>query len=158
MESSITQDPLAAATVAAENTDVPATETETKPGLLESIRANLQTKAALLSERDTYLARATAAEAQVADLTARLDAAESELQTLRSEREEIANTLETVQAEVTTVETAAAQQVASMGFDAAALPAAETEPETKETLLARLAAETDNNKRFALAEKINALD
>jgi len=136
-----------------------AVEQETKPGLLERISASLQTKTALLAEVATFRSRAEAAEEALATATVDLTAARERLAALEAERAQITAQLATVEAESATAELAAAKIVATIGFPAAELPAAESEPpETKEQLVAKLETEPDNNKRYALAAKINAMN
>ena len=158
--------PLPAATAATEAPPAAATEPPsggkseaTPPTLLEQIRGSIQSKGALIADRDAALARAGLAERELLSTKAALAIATDELQTLRAERAEIAAALVTAAAEKQTVDAAAASQVAALGFDPAALPGANSEAEeTKEQLVARLEKEPDNDKRYALAAKINAMD
>lgn len=138
--------------------EVPAAETE-KPGFLQTVLATVKDKASLVSERDAYLARATAAENKIIDLTSRLAASEDSLTALQVERLAIEQALKDAKVETLTVEKKAAQIVAANGFEPEALPAAAAgEIETRESLEASLAKETDKTKRWEIAEKLNALN
>jgi chromosome segregation ATPase len=155
--------PLAVVTAeAAAGDDAPAApaaaaEAETKPGYLETIRASLQSKASLLSERDTFLARATAAEAQLKDAKDTITTLTAERDTLRSEKAEIEKMVSELSTEKATVELAAAREVAAMGFDAAKLPAPESgDGNSMEALEAQLEKETDPQQIVILARKIDA--
>jgi len=129
------------------------------PSLLEKISASIQSKGTLLATGEAYRLRAETAETENAALHLQLTTLTSQLATLTTERAAIAALLETAQSEKQEVEVAAAATVAALGFDAAALPAAgQAAPETRKDLEAKLATTTDNAERFALAEKINALD
>lgn len=159
--------PLAVVTAeAAAGEDAPAApaaavaaEAETKPGYLDVIRASLQSKASLLGERDTYLARATAAESSLKDAQATITTLTGELTTLRAEKAEIEKMVGSLQSEKATVELAAAREVAAMGFDAAKLPAADsTVPETKESLEAAIATEKNAKKRHEMALRLLEMD
>lgn len=151
--------PAAAPAAAAEAKPPLGGHSEAKPpSLLEKISASIQTKGALLASAEAYRLRAETAEAELATLRTDKGALATQLATLTTERDEIVNLLEAAHAEKQEVEFTAAATVASLGFDAAALPAAgESAPETRAALEAQLAAATDNATRFALAEKINAL-
>ncbi len=130
-----------------------------KPGFLQTVLANVQSKTALLTELESFKTRATAAESQVITLTAELATANQELATLRSEREQIQTALEATKAEVKDVDFKAAQKVASLGFDVESLPAPSAAlPDTVESITAQLEKETDNNKRWELAQKLAALN
>lgn len=159
--------PLAVVTAeAAAGDDAPAApaaavaaEAETKPGYLETIRASLQSKASLLGERDTYFARATAAEAQVASQQVTINTLTAELTTLRAEKAQIEQMVGSLESEKATVELTAAREVAAMGFDAAKLPAADsTVPETKESLEAAIATEKNGKKRHEMALRLLEMD
>ncbi len=133
-----------------------AAEAETKPGYLETIRASLQSKASLVSERDTYFARATAAEASLKDAQATITTLTAELTTLRAEKAEIEKMVGSLESEKATVELAAAREVAAMGFDAAKLPAPESgDGNSMEALEAQLEKETDPQQIVILARKID---
>ena len=143
---------------AAAGDDAPAAEAETKPGYLETIRASLQSKAALLSDRDAYLSRATAAEAKVKDLEAQLASSAGELATLRHEKAEIVKLLDGMEKEKATVELSAARTVAAMGFEAEKLPAPEAgDGNSVEALEAKLERETNPQEIVKLARQIDAL-
>lgn len=136
-----------------------AVEQETKPGLLERISASLQTKTGLLAEVATFRSRAETAEAALEEATADLTAARTRLAALETERTAIEKQLDSIKAESTAAEVTAAKIVATIGFKAEDLPAAESEPPaTKEQLLAQLSTEPDNTKRYQLAEQINAMN
>lgn len=129
-----------------------------EPTLLEKVTASIQSKGKLLADRDAATLRADRAESELATLRADLAAANSELATLRKERTDIQAALVTAQAEKQEVDTAAASQIAALGFDAASLPAASVgNEETKEDLAARIEKETDPAKNWALIEKYEAL-
>jgi chromosome segregation ATPase len=157
--------PLAVVTAeAAAGDDAPAApavaaEAETKPGYLETIRASLQSKASLLSERDTFLTRATAAEAELKDAKASITTLTAERDTLRAEKAEIEKMVSELSTEKASVELAAAREVAAMGFDAAKLPAADsTVPETKESLEAAITTEKNAKKRHEMALRLLEMD
>lgn len=159
--------PLAVVTAeAAAGEDAPAApaaavaaEAETKPGYLEAIRASLQSKASLVSERDTYFARATAAEASLKDAQATIATLTTERDALRAEKAEIVKMVGSLESDKATVELAAAREVAAMGFDAAKLPAADsTVPETKESLEAAIATEKNAKKRHEMALRLLEMD
>jgi chromosome segregation ATPase len=138
--------------------ETPVAETG-KPGFLESIRASLQSKGTLVAELDTLRAQFTALKDSHGQLLAEHRDLLDKHTALQSERAEIEKLLTEVKGEVTDVQTAAAVAVAAIGFDPSALPAASTsDPETKESLLAELAKETDSKKAYVLAAKINALE
>ena len=150
--------PAAAATPAAAAPEAPAAEAK-PPGLLERISASIQSKGALLATGEAYRLRAETAEASLGTATAELTTLRAAHAALLKERGEIATLLDTAVAEKQEVDTAAASQVAALGFEPAALPAASAAPEeTKAELLARLEKEPDNNKRYALAARINEMN
>ena len=143
-------------TTAAEVTPAAA---EAKPGFLDNVFAALQSKTVLLGEVSTFRTRAETAEADLATATADLTAARDELAALKAERAAIAARLASVEQETASAEEAAAKIVATIGFKAEELPAAEAEPPaTKEQLVAQLETEKDNNKRYALAAQINSMN
>lgn len=135
-----------------------------KPSLLQMAAGLAQSKGALVK-------RATEAEALAAGMTNDLAAARNEIATLRGELvaantmlaerdKELADVraaLESAGAEAKTVEAAAVDLVAGLGVDAGKLPAATVEDETVEGLQARLKAETNPQKRWEMAERINDL-
>jgi hypothetical protein len=128
-----------------------------KPGLLQMAVAAAQSKGALLAKASTFEARAIAAETERDTLKGKLSAALGELATLCTERQQIAEALTSAQGEVASAEEKAAGIVASMGIDPVKVPAAaQGGVETLESLHAQLAAETDPDKRWDLAAKINA--
>lgn len=137
----------------------PAPVASAEPSLLEKVTASIQSKGKLLADRDAATLRATTAEARADKAEAALTLANSELATLRKERSDIQAALVTAQAEKQEQDVAVAGEVAALGFEPAALPAASSAPEeTKEQLVARLEKETDNDKRYALAARINAMN
>jgi len=147
--------PVAEAPAAAEPA-VPVAAVE--PSLLEKVKASIQSKGTLLATADAATLRAETAEAEVLTLRSQLSTLHSQLSTLQTERAGIEAALVTAKAENQAVDTAAASQVAALGFEAAALPAANSAPEpTKAELEAKLAEATDNNTRFDLAAQLNAL-
>lgn len=157
--------PLAVVTAeAAAGDDAPAApaaavaaEAETKPGYLDVIRASLQSKASLVSDRDACFARATAAEAQVASQQVTINTLTAELTTLRAEKAQIEQMVGSLENEKATVELTAAREVAAMGFDAAKLPAPESgDGNSMEALEAQLEKETDPQQIVLLARKIDA--
>lgn len=137
----------------------PAAEATAEPTFLQSVLGTVQTKGKLVSERDAAIARATTAEASLTAAHAELATLRAENAAFKQERETIQAALIAAQAANQEVEVAAASQVAALGFEPAALPAATSAPEeTKDQLIARLEKETDNNKRHALAARINAMN
>ncbi len=137
----------------------PAAEEAKPPGLLEQVRASLQSKGTLLADRSAALTRAELAEGQLEGAQAELTTLRAENATLKAERDEISALLSTAKAEKQEVDLATAVQVAGLGFDAAALPAAEVAPaETRAGLVAQIEKETDNNKRWELTERLEALN
>ncbi len=158
--------PLAAAAPAAEAE--PAAPTAAAPaavetpGFLASVLGSVQAKGKLVAERDAATQRAATAEAENATLRTQLTAANGELATLKQERATIQAALVTAQTEKQDLDIAAASQVAALGFDAAALPAAESAPpETIASLEAQIAtakAAGDHAKVWSLAEKMEAIN
>lgn len=135
----------------------PATAETPAPTFLQTVLAGLKDKGALAAENTSLLQRAEKADAEILTLQGQIVTLQSELNTLRGERQQIEGALKEAQTAKTTVEAAAAAEVATIGFPAAQLPESAKAGETREELEAQLAAETDNNRRYALAEKINAL-
>ncbi len=152
--------PAVAAVAEAPAAAAPPAAAAVEPSLLERVKASIQSKGTLLATADAATLRATTAEARADKAETALTAANGELATLRAERADIAAALVTAKAEKQDVDTAAASQVAALGFEPGKLPAAASEAaeETKDQLVARLEKEPDNDKRFALAAKINAMD
>lgn len=152
--------PIAETPPAAESEAVPAAEAPVEPaGFLASVLGAVQSKGKLVIERDLALARAEKAETENLSLHSQISTLTTQLSTLQKERSEISAALTTAQAEKQEVDTAAASQVAALGFPAAELPAAGSSAvETRESLEAQLVNETDNNKRWELSAKLNAMN
>ena len=153
--------PAAAAAAPAEDapaTAAPAAESEA-PGFLQSVLGAVQSKGKLVADCAAATLRADAAEAELQTLRSQLTALNSQLSTLQTERQQIEAAMLTAQAEKQDLDTAAASQVAALGFDAAALPAASTDTpvDTRASLAAQIEKETDPKKLWALTEKFEAL-
>jgi len=146
---------------AAPETAAPAVAAEEKPkepGLLERVFAATKDKAVILSDLQAAKVRAETAESQLAIATGELSQARAKITALETERQQIAEALEKSTAANTTVEAAAVTKVAEIGFDTKELPSAAKAGESKEEILAELAATTDVRKRWDLAEKLNSLN
>jgi chromosome segregation ATPase len=126
---------------------------------LEKCAASIQSKGNLLAAAEASNLRATAAEASLATATEQIAGLTAEVASLKADQAAIEAMLTAAKAEQKTVEAAVATTVASMGFPLEALPAANAEAgETRADIEAQLAAATDNDTRYALAEKLNSLD
>lgn len=154
-------EPAAAAPAAPAAVEEPARE----PSLLEKARAAFQSKATILAEANDAqreLAEAqrliTTLQTEKAGLAAQVDGLTAELEKLRTERAELAQLIDSAKTEKAAAEEKAADLVAAIGFPAAALPAAETEPEDDlDALQAKLGKATDPKERWDLSRKISAL-
>lgn len=124
---------------------------------LQKVAAGLQSKGHLIAENATLLQRAEKAEQENLSLHSQLSALNSQLSTLTTERAEIQKLLTAAQAEKETVEQKAVAEVAAIGFAADKLPESAKAGETREELEAQLAVEKDNNRRWDIAAKLNAL-
>lgn len=133
-----------------------AAETETKPGLLENIRASLASKTTLLADVAAATSRADTAETALAAANTELTALRLQVKTLSDERAGIVKALDDAKAANTSTEEAAAGLVASMGFDAAALPASEPAGNSLEALEMKLGAETDPKEIVRLNQQLEA--
>lgn len=135
-----------------------------EPSRLELIAAAVKDKASILAENHDFRSRI---EALTNDLTARettigeLQATITDLQTLntglRADLAAVDAALKAATAAQTTVDAAAAKQVAGMGFESNNLPAAQKEGDSIEAMEARLGQETDPQKIVTLARQIDAL-
>lgn len=157
--------PTAAAPVETPAAAVPV-EQEQKGGFLQGVLASISSKADLLQQITAEKARAEQALTQVGSLQAELTTAQqsvttlqAEIATLKNERQQIEQALQAAQGAVQGEQKAAAKIVATMGFEAEQLPAAQGSlPETKESLQARIAAETNTAKRHELALQLLEMD
>jgi len=149
---------IPAAPLAALPDPVAAVEAEVKPGagFLASVLASVSSKATLVADRDTYQARAAAAEKDLDEAQTELFDLRAELKTLKDERIQIEKALTAATDANTTTEAAAAVIVAGLGFQASALPAAETIGNSIEDLEAKLGAETDPKEIVRLNQQLEA--
>ena len=151
-------EPAAAASDGIEPAAAAAEETQQAGGFLQNVLAAVSSKASLIAEREELSSRLSAAEQAVGTLTAELNEAREKVEALTQERAAIEQALNAARDQAAGEDEKAAVIVASLGYQGTEdLPAAAAEPETKEALLARLEAETDNDKRWELAQRINAM-
>ena len=126
---------------------------------LEKCAASIQSKGNLLAAADAATLRATAAEASLEAATGQITALTAEVAAMKADQAAVEAMLTAAKAEQKTVEAAVATTVASMGFPLEALPSAgDAPPETRAEIEAQIDATTDNDTRYALAEKLNSLD
>jgi hypothetical protein len=139
--------------------DGPAAVTPPEATFLEKCAASIQSKGSLLASAEAANLRATAAEASLAASAEQIVSLTAEVASLKADQAAIEAMLTAAKAEQKTVEAAVATTVASMGFALEALPdASASAGETRADIEAQLAATTDNDTRYALAEKLNSLD
>lgn len=135
-----------------------------EPTLLEKVSAAVRDKSVILAENSglkqeilTYKGQITERDATIATLTARVQELETENGLLQADFTSIDAALKATEKQITTIDASAARQIAGMGFEAAALPAAEKQGESIEAMETRLGQETDPQKIVALARQIDAL-
>lgn len=138
----------------------PAAAAGEKPAnLVRLAMAAVQTKGGLLARANQFEARALKAESDLAALQQQHAATLGQLQALQAERTQIEQALTRVEQENATADQKAAAIVAGIGIDPSAVPAAvEGGVDTVDSLMEQLKAESDPDKRYALAAKINALE
>jgi chromosome segregation ATPase len=136
-----------------------------EPTMLEKVQAALRDKGVILAENNGFKAEIAALKGDLAErdvsmatLQARVVTLEAENTQLQADFLSIDAALKSTEARVVAVDTAAARQIAGMGFEASVLPAAETAAETVEGLVAKMTATTDPQEKYKLAARINALD
>jgi chorismate mutase len=154
-----------AATETAPAAAVPVEEPARELSILERATAAFQSKSGLL-------ARATAAETELAQARESIAAQAAQIEALQAknaalladrdrtaaELAEIGKLLDQAKAEAVTVEKQALEIVATTGLRAAALPAAQADVvETVASLTAKMEATTDPKLRWDLARQISAL-
>lgn len=152
--------PAPAAETPAVQAAVPTAAAEEKPGFLQTVLASVQDKGKLAHDLQSVRVQLVNTESQLTLANTELQKLRTENQSLLLERTQIQTALQSAQADKQTVEIAAADVVASLGFTpatAAALPAA-AEPQTSpiEALEKQYAAETDPVKKFEIAQSIRA--
>jgi hypothetical protein len=135
-----------------------------EPTLLEKVSAAIRDKSTIIAENTqlkqdiaTHQGLVTAHAGTIATLTARVQALETENGLLQADFNSIDAALKATEQKITTIDASAARQIAGMGFEAAALPAAEKQGESIEAMETRLGQETDPQKMVALARQIDAL-
>lgn len=125
----------------------------------ESLQQAIADRDKTIAEDKTEIGRLTQANT---DLQAQLDQANAKIATLEADATEVDKALKAAEAEAakekaanTTVEKKAQEKVASLGFPAAKLPAAQedTTQESAEELLARADKTTDSKERYRLVKQ-----
>jgi hypothetical protein len=135
-----------------------------KPSLLQLAAAAVASKASLIHEAQLAATTITSlrsdldyARSELATTQGELSTLQLELAHLRGERSELETALLAAREEAVTAEAGAVAIVATLGVDPATLPAAALPGESRDDLMAAMAAEKDPIKRYQLAERINAL-
>lgn len=135
------------------------------PSVLERAAAAFQGKGKLLARANDAEAKLATAEQSIAAQATEIEGLKAKVAALTGERDEaraeltkIDGLLKTAESERQTVEEAAAERVAGLGFNQAELPKAETEPEDDiEAVHARMLKATDPTEKAELARQVREL-
>lgn len=136
-----------------------------EPTMLEKVQAAVRDKGVILAENNNFRTEIAALkdsvaerEAGLATLQARVGTLEAENRLLQADFQSIDAALKSSEAKAVSIDTAAARQIAGMGFEASVLPTPDSGPqETFASLKAKIESEPDDRKRWKLAEQLEAL-